>query len=88
MRSSTLTSLHMAGVPIEMLSKVVAGHASILMTLKYVKFDPLHVSQVLTEARLKAATKAKAEFHDLLGSVTYEHAVRLTRVWQTTASSR
>ncbi|AMB44058.1 VPA1269 family protein [Methylobacterium sp. AMS5] len=78
MRSSTLTSLHMAGVPIEMLSKVVAGHASILMTLKYVKFDPMHVSQVLTEARLKAATKAKAEFPDLLGSATYAHAIRMT----------
>ena len=76
MRSSTLTSLHMAGVPIEMLSKVVAGHASILMTLAYIKFDPRHVSQVLTEARMKAIGDAKSQFPDLIGKATYEHAVR------------
>lgn len=78
MRSSTLTSLHMAGVPIEMLSKLVAGHASILMTLAYIKFDPRHVSQVLTEAHMKAVGDAKADFPDLLGKATYEHAVRMT----------
>lgn len=78
MRSSTLTGLHMAGVPIAMLSKVVAGHASILMTLNYIKFDPLHVSQVLTDARLKAASEAKDQFPDLLRNAAFEDMIKMT----------
>jgi hypothetical protein len=78
MRSSTLTELHLAGVPIEVLSKVVAGHASILMTLNYIKLDPLHVSQVLTEARLKFASEATDRFPDVLGKATFENAIKLT----------
>ena len=78
MRSSTITGLHLAGVPIEILSKVVAGHASILMTLSYLKFDPQHVSQVLTDARLKAATDAKASFPDLIRNARMEEVVRMT----------
>ena len=78
MRSSTLTTLHMAGVPIEILSKVVAGHATILMTLRYTKFDPAHINDVLTKARMHAMTAGRNRFANFLTSATIEQAMRMT----------
>jgi Putative phage integrase len=78
MRSSTLTTLYMAGVPIEILSKVVTGYATILMTLKYTKFDPVHVNEILTKARMQAIEAAKNEFPDLLKSASLEQAMQMT----------
>lgn len=78
MRSANLTALYMAGVPIEILSKVVAGHATILMTLKYTKFEPVHVNEILTKARVQAIAQARDEFPDLLKSVSLEQAMQMT----------
>jgi hypothetical protein len=78
MRSSTLTALYEEGVSIEILSKLVAGHATILMTLKYLIFDPAHVSQILTEARMRAMTTARADFPNFLNNATFEQAARMT----------
>ena len=62
MRSSNLTSFYMAGVPIEILSKVVAGHASILMTLQYTKFEPVHVNEILTQGTHARNCAARNQF--------------------------
>ena len=78
MRSSTLTALHLAGVPIGVLSKLVAGHATILMTLRYTKFDPAHVNQILNEARVKALTESKERFANFLKSATLNEAMRMS----------
>jgi hypothetical protein len=78
MRSSTLTTLHMAGVPIEVLSKVVAGHATILMTLRYTKFDAAHVNEILTNARMQAAAAGRNQFANFLKNATLEQAMRMT----------
>lgn len=78
MRSSILTSLYMEGVPIAVLSKLVAGHATILMTLKYAKLDPIHVSDILTDARRQALTKAAADFPNLLRNASFDEAARMT----------
>lgn len=78
MRSSNLTSLYMAGVPIGILSKFIAGHATILMTLRYTKFDPAHVSEVLEDARSKVLTNARGQFGNFLKNATIEHAMRMT----------
>lgn len=78
MRSSTLTSLYEQGVPIGMLSKLVAGHATILMTLRYVKYEPAHVSHVLTEARQKSMADDALQFRQVLGSSTFAEAARMT----------
>ncbi|MCK9908191.1 VPA1269 family protein [Microbacteriaceae bacterium K1510] len=78
MRSSTLTSLHMAGVPIEVLSKVVAGHATILMTLRYTKFDAAHVNDILTKARMQALATERNQFANFLMQATIENAMRMT----------
>jgi hypothetical protein len=78
MRSANLTSLYMAGVPIEILSKVVAGHATILMTLKYTKFEPVHVNEILTKARVTALETARNGFPDLLRAASLEQAMEMT----------
>lgn len=78
MRSASLTGLHKAGVPIGVISKLVAGHASILMTLKYLKYDPQHVNDVLRSAQAKVAAQARADFPNFLSKLTYEQVVRRT----------
>jgi hypothetical protein len=78
MRSSTLTALHLAGVPIGVLSKLVAGHATILMTLRYTKFDPAHVNQILNDARTKVLLESKDRFANFLKSTTITEAMRMT----------
>lgn len=78
MRSSTLTSLHLAGVPIGVLSKLVAGHATILMTLRYTKFDPAHVNQILNDARTKVMLESKDRFANFLKSATIAEAMRMS----------
>lgn len=78
MRSSTLTTLYDQGVPIGMLSKLVAGHATILMTLRYVKYEPAHVSEILTSARQKALAEDAVEFRQTLGNTSFQEAARMT----------
>jgi len=78
MRSSTITSLLNEGVPIAILSKLVAGHATILMTLSYAKFEPAHVSQILTNARMEALAKSALDFPVFLQNASFEHAARMT----------
>ena len=78
LRAGTLTNLHLKGVGIEVLSKLVAGHASILMTLKYTKFDPRYVSEVLEDARIKVASDAWKEFPKVLHDASLEAVMRMT----------
>lgn len=54
LRVSILTALSVeGGVPLSILSKCVAGHASTLMTLYYLKPGPAYVSQQMAEAQAK-----------------------------------
>lgn len=54
LRVSILTALAVeGGVPIEILSKCVAGHATTLMTIYYIKQGPAYISQQLAEAQAK-----------------------------------
>jgi Putative phage integrase len=54
LRVSLLTALATEGeVPLHILSKIVAGHSSLVMTLYYVKVNPVSISRQLTEASLK-----------------------------------
>lgn len=46
-------SVGSGGVALSVLSKCVAGHASILMTRYYLKQGPLYISQRLAEAQAK-----------------------------------
>lgn len=75
LRVAGLTALYEQGVPIEILSKVVAGHASILMTIYYIKLTPFKISATLNEARRNADLKAQNSFLNELSSLSsYEQA--------------
>ena len=59
LRVAGLTAMAENGVPIEVLSKIIAGHASILMTLHYIVYSDRKVTEVLNGARKKIETQAK-----------------------------
>lgn len=50
------------GVPIQVLSKCVAGHATVLMTLYYTKPGPAYVSEQLVKAQEKIQRQEQANF--------------------------
>lgn len=77
-RSSILTALYNGGASIGILSKLVAGHATFMMTLRYTKFDPAHVSETLRDARTKSMVDARGQFTNFLKSATTEQAMRMT----------
>lgn len=77
-RSSILTALYNGGVSIGILSKLVAGHATFIMTLRYTKFDPAHVSEILRDARTKSMVDSRRQFTNFLKSATTEQAMRMT----------
>lgn len=74
LRAYGLTALSKNGVPLEYLSKLVAGHATILMTLHYIKFNHGEISNILNNARNRADELAKDSFLNLLNSSNYEQA--------------
>lgn len=66
LRVAGLTLMLEQGVPIEVLSKLVAGHKTILMTLHYIRFDPAVVNDVLDKAaQERGAVMAEAFVRDL-----------------------
>lgn len=77
LRVSGLTAFAEAGVPIEILSKLVAGHASILMTIYYIKYNAAHVTEVLTEARQRVEAIAAKDFGRHLKEKSIEEAMRI-----------
>ncbi|QWV04842.1 hypothetical protein KQ246_16170 [Pseudoalteromonas shioyasakiensis] len=74
LRVTGLTSFMEAGVPIEILSKIVAGHKSILMTLHYIKYNNTHISQILSEAHYKIEQKAQENYAKWLMEASWTDA--------------
>jgi hypothetical protein len=63
LRVSILTALSKeGGVPLSILSKCVAGHAGVLMTLYYLKQGPSYISQQLAEAQAKMLEKEQENY--------------------------
>lgn len=50
LRVSGITAMIESGVPLEVVSQFVAGHATLVMTLHYLKFSPKKLRQFLFEA--------------------------------------
>ena len=61
-----------AGLPIQVVSKLIAGHSRILMTLYYTKAGISYVNEVLAEAERKAFDKAAESERHFLRDRTYE----------------
>jgi len=76
LRVAGLTSLAEAGVPIEVLSKIIAGHASILMTIYYIKYGDGYITETLTKAKRQVEDNAKNDLKNWLLDATYEEAKR------------
>ena len=63
LRVSLITALAVdGGVPLHILSKCVAGHATILMTLYYTKPGPAHISESLAAAQQKLQRQEQTNF--------------------------
>jgi hypothetical protein len=54
LRVSGITSMIESGVPLEVVSQFVAGHATLVMTLHYLRYSPLKLRKMLKEAHVKA----------------------------------
>lgn len=65
------------GVPIHILSKCIAGHATILMTLYYNKPGPAYVTEKMVEAQAKLAVREQENFVRYLQNEEYRNAAPL-----------
>lgn len=76
LRVSLLTALATeGGVPIPILSKCIAGHASILMTLYYIKLGVPQITETLAEAQRKIGLDEQRNFVRFLKSVEHKSLV-------------
>ncbi|ANL42413.1 VPA1269 family protein [Rhizobium phaseoli] len=78
LRVRGLTDLYRARVPMEILSKLVAGHATFMMTRYYLEWDPDKVHQLLEAGAIEAAAQHQRELIDGLKSWNYEQARKRT----------
>lgn len=76
LRVAGLTALAQQGVPIEILSKVVAGHKSILMTIYYLKYHPSHITEVLNEASRDLELKYQKSFQNWLKEASWDQVAK------------
>lgn len=61
MRVAGLTLLIQAGMPIEIVSKLLAGHKTLLMTLYYLKFDPALIDRTMDRIALERDKLVRAD---------------------------
>lgn len=62
------------GVPIQVLSKCIAGHATILMTIYYNKPGPAYVTEKMAEAQARIADQEQQNFVRFLQNEEYRTA--------------
>ena len=78
LRVSLITALATeGGVPIPILSKCIAGHASILMTLYYVKLGASQITETLAEAQKKIGLEEQRNFVRFLRSAEHRTLAKL-----------
>ncbi|MDL2404013.1 hypothetical protein [Rhizobium mayense] len=74
LRVRGISNLHRSGVPIELISKMVAGHASIIMTLYYTVYEPWHIHDMLTKAAVETQARVAREFMEAFRSFSIDEA--------------
>ncbi|WP_333877015.1 gamma-mobile-trio integrase GmtZ [Methylobacter sp.] len=81
LRVSLITSFALeGGVPIPILSKLVAGHSRIVMTLYYTKIGQAYMQQVMTEAEKKISVQSQIQFKQFLVNAEYQDLQEITAV--------
>lgn len=74
MRVRGLTDLYRSGMRPELISRVVAGHATVSMTLYYLEFLPDEVNSKLSAAALHAQAAAALETMDRFAAASFDEA--------------
>lgn len=72
LRVTNITALYQAGVPYSILSKYVAGHSTILMTIYYTKFSQTHISETLNKATKNISLLEQENFNNFITNAKYE----------------
>jgi hypothetical protein len=80
LRVSLITALAERGVPISILSKCIAGHATIIMTLYYAKFGPSHITDVMNEANKGFGEIEQQQFRRFLMDAAYQDVLAAAAV--------
>lgn len=73
-RVTGITRLEEAGVPINIISKFIAGHANIRTSYRYVKHDRHFVNQQITEAQFKISRNMQMSLTSDLKKASVEEA--------------
>ncbi len=66
LRVSGITAMIESGVPLEVVSQFVAGHATLVMTLHYLRYSPLKLRKMLKDAHENASENV-----DFVGSESF-----------------
>lgn len=78
MRVAGLTLMLEAGLPLEMVSKLVMGHASIVMTLHYFRPNAEGLSAQFDAALARASEKKSSKLSQHLSRISFETAAKTT----------
>ncbi len=72
LRVSLITAYALeGGVPFHILSKLIAGHARLIMTLYYTKAGKAHVTEIMHDAEKKLLEQEKSNYRRFLQDATY-----------------
>lgn len=73
LRVSLITAYALeGGVPMPVLSKLIAGHARLIMTIYYVKAGVAHVTEVMSGAEKRILETDQQSFRRFLSNATYD----------------
>lgn len=73
-RVTGITRLEEHGVPIDIISKLIAGHANVRTTYRYIKHEKRYVNDRISEAQAKISEKLELELTDDLKCSNIEKA--------------
>lgn len=86
LRVSFITSYLQDGkVPLPIMSKLLAGHSSLLMTLYYTKISPNHMQTIISDAQKKMEKNGEEDLRIFLRDHTFDE-IQKKMVFQDTAS--
>ncbi|MDX0654877.1 hypothetical protein GOD34_29950 [Sinorhizobium medicae] len=91
LRAKGIMNLYERGIPIEIISKVIAGHATVVMTIYYMLFDPSKIDSLLSQAAVEERAQDQQifirDFKNWSGPAARERAVSLVPDALSAASS-
>lgn len=85
LRVRGLTDLYKSGMKPELISRVIAGHATVRMTLYYIQFLPEEVDQKLSAAAVQTQARAALETMDQFANAVFDDARKKVVALQSSA---